>query len=191
MNAESCIVFWKYDSNRTLEELDEFQNYEDAKRVFEVEAEIPLEKIGAYLWDEQIFVMPYNIYVNEYRQYLRTLGTIYLETNKSSVFFSIIVSGNITISGLNRTMPPIALIKPYDDSDYLRLRIISTPIKTSIYFQLTQEISKVISIWDTSSNIDSLFKSDLLQYFNIQGKVIHGRFDIQKLFHDGILQKIE
>jgi hypothetical protein len=84
-------------------------------------------------------------------------------------------------------MPPIAVIKPYDDSNYPRLII--TPIKTFVYFQLTYETSAIKSIWDTDQNIDFLFKQELLNYFDIQRKVIYGRFDIEYLFRTGKLQK--
>jgi hypothetical protein len=88
MDSKSCIVFWKYDSNRSFAELNQFQNIEDAQRLFEVEVEIPLVQFEGYLWEEQIFVILYDTYVNEYRKKMQFLDERCFESSKSSVFFN-------------------------------------------------------------------------------------------------------
>ncbi|MDR0322648.1 MAG: hypothetical protein LBI28_14230 [Treponema sp.] len=172
------IIFWRYNESLTFEMLN--NNFEEIQMVFEPYIIIPLNIFDYYLWDEQIFSMKYDIFENNYKNKFHEL---FNESDKGSIFFSIIVNNKVVFNGLNRIIPAGAERRAYDG---LGIPIFDSQItegKENVHFAISYVPSFLRSIHDHKYyELDSLFVNELYEYFISIDKIIRGRFKIDKLY---------
>ncbi|MCL2801912.1 MAG: hypothetical protein FWD28_09175 [Treponema sp.] len=192
--SQNEIIFWKYNESLTFDMLN--KNLEDVLKYFESYVIIPLDVFEYYFWDENILSMKYEIYEN-YRENIREL---YMDSDKGSIFFSIIVNNKIVFNGLNRIMPIPAQMQAYDG---LGIPFINSHIsnnKKNVYFSITYFDFFHRSIYDyfNESNrinrlgvhmdLDALFVKEIYDYFYNNDKIINGKFNISNLVYYDILE---
>jgi hypothetical protein len=186
-HVDSKIIFWKYDKNISFEKLCSL-NLDDAYAILDPGLEIPLNDFDVCFWDEQIFVMNNSVYTE--KSYKDKFRQIEKESDRGSIFFSVIVGDELIFNGLNRVMLLTASMKPYDDSKYPRMSLWATNSECVFFrFSYWPTLSRV-SIWDAPEilgDVKSLFFDDIFDYFDAAGKIQHGRFDFRKFCEENQL----
>ena len=166
-NIINAIIFWKYNENITFENLGNI-NINELPYFYENYLLIPLNDFTNYYWDEQILSMPIGVF-NE-KKYRDNLRTLFLESNKDSIFFSIVIDNNIIMNGVNRTMPITAEKRHYDDDNYIK--IIMKIKEDEVFFRFSNNYS-TNSIWRNGiEDISIFFKEELYKYFFLQNKLV-------------------
>jgi hypothetical protein len=199
------IIFWRYNELLSFEMLN--NNFKEIQIVFEPYIIIPLNIFDYYLWDEQIFSMKYDIFKNNYENKFYEL---FDESDKGSIFFSIIVNNEVVFNGLNRVMPISAEMRAYDGLEIPVFISQITDGKENIHFAISYFTSIYYSILDHYPDkvpnyteeekerpeieklyvnryygkLDALFVNELCEYFISIDKIIRGRFNIKELYYN-------
>jgi hypothetical protein len=191
--ANAKIIFWNYNKDISFEELCSWK-LDEARKRLEIGLEIPLSEFTYYLWDEQILYMDKKIYDNN--NYEEKFTQIEKNSDRGSLYFSVVINNSIVFNGLNRIRPESPAKKPYSDSKYPRITIMYVR-EDNVLFRFTYvPIIVHMSIWEIHEKIPSvgdvelLFVEEIYEYFISKGKIKRGRYDINKLYNTGILIKI-
>lgn len=186
--SQAELIFWYYDERLSLEEL-QTTNIEELKDRY-AGLIIPLDEIENYYWDEQLLAMSHELFKEKYDHCLKE---IYSNSDRGTLFFSVLINNEIVLSGLNRITPIIpAQMMPCDDLKVPRIRLLNFSLlekRDKVYFQFTLKATIFESIWETPSyygDINDLFISEIYGYFENEGKIIRGRADINNL--DGLFR---
>jgi hypothetical protein len=192
INANDSIIFWEYSNDISIKNLEDLENVflRDISDKFIISLEIPLDEIKFYYWEEQLFC----ISEKKIEELWSNVNELYNKSKDGYLFFSIVIDSKVVISGLNRIMPITAEALPSDNMLIPKLTLLFTPIHQDAYFRLVYNMNlPTSSIWDIDpvcGKVTDLFKKDLYAYFNLHGKLKRGKYDIERLFNEGLLVKI-
>jgi hypothetical protein len=185
-NYQDKIVFWEYNKNLILEDLNTklFKELVIDNKY----KEIPLDYFKYYYWDEQILFMERKIF--EENNYYLVFEKIQENSDRGSLFFSVVINNKIVCNGLNRILPNwYAKMEPYDDTDYQRITMAKND--SGVYFFFTfSELSTLHgwSIW-TQNIINSIDYNTDSPHINSRGDkmFVHNIInDIQILFNEDL-----
>ena len=177
-HAQNDIIFWKYHESVSFNDLNEL-NFDSLPDCFEIYARIPLIYFTDYFWDEQILRMPRSVF--DENSYINDFEKIFFESNKSSIFFSIIINNKIVLNGVNRIMPTGAGEDIYGEHIYPKILLSMHDDSAFIRFVMVESF---FSIWESNiDNISKLFNEELYNYFFMQNKIITGRIDVPSVLY--------
>ncbi|MDR1389858.1 MAG: hypothetical protein LBJ31_07765 [Treponema sp.] len=185
--AESYILFWDYNENRSFENLEQC-TYENVFENFVVCTKIPFDNIQNYFWDGQMFSVESSFYLENLSSKQHDL---FEKSDGGSIFFSIVVNKKIVLNGLNRTSPISAQKRPYDDA--LLPSMVAYHHRDYVYFRLTYDFVKftkpIRDIPKEYGDVSKLFINEIWVYFNKKKKIVRGEFDLVCLFREGVLKR--
>lgn len=108
----SAIIFWDYSENLSLQILEE-DSLDKNLETFKTVLVIPLADVSFFSKHTQEFFL-----IDTSLRKIESQGiftNLYEKSDGGSLYFSIVIDGEIAMNGLNRMLPPPAARKPKDD----------------------------------------------------------------------------